>query len=153
MSSLAHQLDRGLVGYLALCCCPILSFVWSFCVDFLFVHQPDVGVIVRACSNIVPSGRGLRPEHMLVFVCFCFYFLLLLCSLLGTPFLSYLFFLLFSGVRMKPCILLSCRWYGMTYHGSLVPFPCVLMLRCTCAKYSFHLALVCFLASRRFFFF
>ena len=40
-------------------------------------------------------------------------------------------------------VLFRCKWYGMVYHRSLVPFSCVLVLRCT---YYF----VFFLPSRRF---
>ena len=75
----------------------VLPSCWLVSVSFLcrpsVIHQLDkfIGLTVAADSNLVPSGLGLRPERMLVFLhsCFCFlsFFPCLLC-LLDTILLS-----------------------------------------------------------------
>ena len=103
-----------------------------------------MALIVPANSSFVSAELGLRPERMFVlvwrgFVSFLFFSFLLLSFL---PF----FLSSFSGVRVDytvgyprdytvDCtmdmflVLFRCKLYGLVYYSSLVPFPCVLVLR------------------------
>ena len=83
--------------------------------------RPSVGppagqLIVPANSNLVPSGLGLRPERMPVFVSFFF--------LLSSLFLSLAFLenLRFFGVRvyhgMFSWYYLVCMISGKVYHSA-----------------------------------
>ena len=125
----------------------VLSSVWSSRVVLLLVHHLDIriiGLIVPANSNlVVPSGLGLRPEHILILVSFfcspffpffSFHFLSV-SFLFFAPFLPFFLVLLFGCMYVCTYICITtamflvlsrCTWCWMVYHSSLycvVPFP------------------------------
>ena len=134
----------------SICHLVFFSFRFFSCVVFrLFLScRPSVGpstghsigLIAPANNNLnlAPSGHGLRPERMFVLVSFFLFCLLPFCPS-------------FSGVlHLCTMDMFLVLWFKVmrdgVCHSSLVPFPCLLVLRCTC-----YFALVCFLPSRRFF--
>ena len=113
VSSLAHQLDIGLVVLVIALSLPCACLV--FCLIFLCPRSVGpsaghiIGLIIPTNSNLVSSGLGLRPERM--FVLFCF---VLFCFL----HLSFFFVLFFS--------FLFSSFFGCTCHGYV---PDIIRLR------------------------
>ena len=111
----------------------VSSFCWS-------INWTYLRLIVLANINVIPSGVGLRPKRMFVFVCFSFlFFSFLFLSFL--PFISFLFRVYVYTMDMF-LLLFRCKPYEMVYHSSLlilvVSFPCVLVLRRTYCFVLFH---------------
>ena len=159
VSSLSHRLDIEMLVlfcYLALWLCPLL-----FCLDDRLVLScrssvdPSPGhiiaLIVPAYSNLVPSELGLRPACVLILVSFFLSFISVL--FLPSMFLSFfaLRLVLFFGWTHIPWL---CAWYYFvaidTRYGIprlvIVPFTCVLILRCMYYFVFVHRAVFSFVA-------
>ena len=117
----------------------LLSLPFSCVFPSIFSCRPSVGtssghivgLIVPANSSLILSGLGRRPECKFVFVSFFLYFLSSrFCFFPSLPFLCLIFRVCVYTMDMF-LVFIRCKLYGMVYHSSLVPFPCVLVLRCT----------------------
>lgn len=119
-------------------------------------------------SKQQPCPLGTRPVPW-AHVCFCFVFFVVSCaSLLSFLFLFFSFFSVFcflfcfvlpSSYDMITCIFLffrcthtvdgislvcfGCKWYGVIYHSSLVPFPCSFLFLVFPARRFFVYSLFC----------
>ena len=158
----AAEFKESMCVYLKTCSICIRFFVInsSFCILLLSSCLPSGLLVAPLCWSIswtfhtrpiVPANSNLvlgtppGPREHIRFVFFSFIFPFLLSFLSVFFFLFLLLFFECTYITMDMfLVLFSCKWYGMVYHSSLVPFPLRSGTVLPCALF----VLVCFLPSR-----